>query len=98
MYCDTSTSALGSAVIVRTEYGLKPVVFYSHKFTDTECRYGTTEREMFGVIDSLRHFKHMLLGRKFVVLTDHKPLTMFFSKTRQLTGREARWQNELCSF
>ena len=74
------------------------MAFYSRMFTYTERRYSTTEREMLGLIDLLRHFKHMLLGREFVVLTDHKPLITFFSKTRQLTGREAHWQNELCTF
>ena len=50
---------------------------------------------MLAIVDSLRHFKHMLLGRDFCVCTDHRPLIMYFSKLRELTAREARWQMEL---
>ena len=46
---------------------------------------------MLPIADSLRHFKHMLLGRAFHVCTDHRPLITYFSKSRELTAREARW-------
>ena len=53
---------------------------------------------MLGIVDTLRHFRHILLGRNFVVYTDHKPLTIFFNKSRELSSREARWQHELYAF
>ena len=64
--------------------------FYSHNFNDSECQYSTTDKEMLAVVDCLCYFKHALQGHNFVVYTDHKPLITYFSKSKQLTAREAR--------
>lgn len=70
---------------------LYPVAYHSRKFNPTECNYSTTDREMLSIVDSLRHFRHCLLGREFRVSTDHKPLIYYFGKSRQLSSREANW-------
>ncbi|KAI5176341.1 hypothetical protein PAEPH01_2273 [Pancytospora epiphaga] len=33
-----------------------------------------TDRELFVIIKSLQHFKHYLIGKEFVLCTDHKAL------------------------
>ena len=38
-------------------------------------------REMLAVVDTLCHFRHLLLGHAFRVCTDHKPLVYFFGKS-----------------
>ena len=65
-------------------------VAYSCKLNDAKKQYSTTDYKMLAIVDSLWHFKHMLLGQNFTVYTDHKPLVMYFSKAKALSPREAR--------
>ena len=39
-----------------------------------ETRYNTFDRELLAIHTAVRHFRLMLEGREFFVLTDHKPL------------------------
>ena len=72
LYCDASAEAIGSVLAQVQEDGLEhPLGYYSKALTDTESRYSNTEREMFSVYASLKHFYPMLYGRKVTVYTDH---------------------------
>ena len=95
---DTSLIAAGGVVLSTIDGVQKPVSFYSHKYNNTERWYSATDREMLTVVDCLRYFKHVLLGHDFMVYTDHKPFTTYFSKSEQLTTQEARQQKELCQY
>ncbi|XP_055928525.1 uncharacterized protein LOC129959661 [Argiope bruennichi] len=48
--------------------------------TDTEKRYSTNDRKLLTIHSAVKHFRHMLEGRQFKVLTDRKPLTFVFHK------------------
>ena len=54
--------------------GWQPLSFFSRKLTDTETRYSTFYRELLVVVAALRHFRFLLEGRSFHMLTDNKPL------------------------
>ena len=41
------------------------------------------DRELMAVVATLRHFRFLLEGRKFHVLTDHKPLVFALHRARQ---------------
>ena len=86
LYTDASDVACGAVLL---QDG-KPVEFYSKKFTPTEQRYGTHEREAFGVVSAILHFRPILTGEEFVVYTDHKPLTYWLDKP-PVNERHARW-------
>ncbi|BHF82160.1 hypothetical protein SprV_0802529700 [Sparganum proliferum] len=53
---------------------LQPLAFFSKKLSPEETRYSVFGRELLAIYLSIRHFRHFLEGREFVVLTDHKPL------------------------
>ena len=38
-------------------------------------RYSASDQELLAVYSTIRHFRHNLEGRSFLVNTDHKPLT-----------------------
>jgi hypothetical protein len=50
------------------------LAFFSRKLTVTETRYSTFDRELLAAFAAVRHFRFLLEGRKFRLLTDHKPL------------------------
>jgi hypothetical protein len=49
--------------------------FFSKKLTKTQCKYPVTEQELLAFVETLKYFKHMLLGLAIIVQTDHKNLT-----------------------
>ena len=77
---DASDIAVG-AVLNQKQNGIfKPLGFFSRKLSDTEKRYSTFDRELLAVHQAVRHFKHLLQGKSFKIMTDHLPLVHAFSK------------------
>lgn len=48
--------------------------FFSQNFKPGETPYSTFGRELLSVYKTIRHFRYVIEGRKFHVMTDHKPL------------------------
>lgn len=42
--------------------------------------YSTYDRELLAIYMAIKHFRHLVEGRKLTILTDHKPLTFALSK------------------
>jgi len=71
---DASHSAIG-AVLSQNQQGVEHVVAYaSRKMSKAECNYSATPKELLAVVSFVKYFKHHLLGRHFVVRTDHAAL------------------------
>ena len=66
----------------------KPIAFFSRKLNPAQRRYTTTERELLGIVETLKEFRNILLGHKILVYTDHKNLTY----TNFNTDRVMRWR------
>jgi hypothetical protein len=52
----------------------KPLGFFSKKLTKVQQRYPVTEKELLAITKTLKYFRHMLLGHRIVIQTDHKNL------------------------
>ena len=102
---DTDASATGiGAVLSQMQWDAetereveKPVAFASRSLTKTQRRYCTTRRELLAVVSFVRHFRHFLLGRKFLIRTDHSSLRWIMS-FREPTDQMARWLEILSQF
>ncbi len=57
----------------------QPLVFYSKKLSGSGTRYSTFDRELLAAFSTVRHFRFLLEGRQFRLLTDHKPLVTSLS-------------------
>jgi hypothetical protein len=79
---DASASHMG-ATLQQQEPGsstCRPLGFFSKKLDPAQQKYSAFDRELFAVYTGIRHFHHLLEGRKFAVYTDHKPLTHAISR------------------
>ncbi|XP_064469558.1 uncharacterized protein LOC135384277 [Ornithodoros turicata] len=80
---DASSHAVG-AVLQQQQSGddWAPLAFFSQRLKPSEERYSTFSLELLAIYYAVRHFQHYLEGRRFYVLTDHKPLTFAFKSNR----------------
>jgi len=87
---DASSVGLG-AVISQMQNGKEVVIAYaSRSLSNAERNYDTTKRELLAVTFGLRTFRQYLLGRKFIIRTDHSAL-QWLRKTPEPMAQMARW-------
>ena len=85
---DAGPHGLGATI---TQEG-KLVACASRKLSDTETRYSQIEREFLAIVYGIHKFRSLLLGQRFKVTTDHKPLLPFFRRQIDtLPLRIQRW-------
>jgi cleavage and polyadenylation specificity factor subunit 1 len=91
---DASGTHVG-AVLQQRARGMvaRPLAFFSAKLEPAQTRYSAFDRELLAVYLAIRHFRWLLEGRTFYVLTDHKPLT--FALHRVTDAWSARQQRQL---
>lgn len=89
LVCDASTTALGAVLQQRIDDDWQPLAFFSKKMNKAQTQYSAYDRELLAIYESIKHFRHMIEGRHFVIYTDHKPLTYAFQKKdRTCTPRQ----------
>jgi len=71
IYTDASELQIGGVIMQDS----KPLGFFSKKLTHTQKKYLVTEQELLAIVETIKYFRHMLLGHRIVVHTDHKNLT-----------------------
>ena len=67
-----------------------PIAFFSRKLNSVQLNNTVTDKELLGITESLKHFRHILLGNEIKVYTDHKNLTytgINFNSDRRLHQR-----------
>ena len=90
---DASDYAIGAALHMVKDDTIMPLGFFSQTLSKAEAapNASTFSRELLAVHRSISHFRHLLEGREFFVLTDHKPLCgAFQGKKDNYTPRDMR--------
>lgn len=91
---DASIHAIG-AILSQGEIGKDlPIAYASRTLNKAESNYSTIERELLAIVWAVKHFRPYLFGRKFKIVTDHKPLTWLFS-IKDPGSRLVRWRLKL---
>ena len=87
---DASLRAVSGVLLQENEGLLCPIAYQSRKLTEAESRYPVIEREGLAIIYACSVYKPYLLGRRFMIITDHKPL-QYIRKTMMQNSRIHRW-------
>ncbi|KII70031.1 hypothetical protein RF11_01336 [Thelohanellus kitauei] len=92
--CDASDHGIGAVLSQKIHNVDRPVPFFSKILNSTQLRYCTTDREMLAIMLSIRKFRHYLLGKKFILLSDHNPLS-YLKTMKHTNGCSTIWLMEL---
>ncbi|XP_033149641.1 uncharacterized protein K02A2.6-like [Drosophila busckii] len=94
----TDASSFGIGVVLSQKQPDKkerPIAFASKTLDKHQVRYSQIEKEALSIIFGVQKFHQYLYGRKFILITDHKPLVTIFSPSKHLptmtSNRLQRW-------
>lgn len=73
------------------------MAYESRKLKEYEQNYLAYDLQLRTVILVLQMWRHYLLGKRFLLMTDHHSLINYF-KQPTLNVRQARWTDFLCEF
>ena len=83
MSADASSFGLGAVLFQKDKDDWKPVAYASRLMSKTERRYAQIEKEALAVTWGCEKFTDYILGQKFLIESDHKPLIPLLN-TKQL--------------
>ncbi|KAA3678006.1 uncharacterized protein DEA37_0008956 [Paragonimus westermani] len=92
---DASDVAIGAVLSQLDNNDKEHVIAYGNRnLNRSERNYCTTRKEMLALVHFIKHFRHYLLGRRFLVRTDHSSL-QWLQNFKDPEGQVARWQEFL---
>ena len=88
----TDASNLAIGAVLSQEQHL--ISIYSRSLNSAEQSYPAIEKELLAIVEACRQFRPYIYGRKFMIETDHKPLTWLYS-LKTPNARLIRWRLRL---
>lgn len=103
LHTDACESGLGACLSHRMNNSdLKPIAFASRTLTKPEQNYSMIDKEALAIFYGVKKFEQYLIGRSFIIRTDHKPLVAIFGSKKGIpvmaASRLTRWAVYLSMF
>ena len=95
------TDASEFAIAATLNQNGRPVAFFSRTLSQSEQRHSSIEKEAYAIVESIRKWRHYLLGNHFTLITDQKSVAFMMNpKQSGKTKNEkiTRWRIELSSY
>ena len=75
IYTDASIKGVGAVFKQEDKNGdRKPVAYFSKKLTESQKKKKAVYLECLAIKEAVKYWQHWLMGKKFKIYTDHKPL------------------------
>ena len=96
---DAPDCAVGAVLQQYIDGGWCHITYFSKKLRPAETRYSSFDRELLAIYLAIKHLRHLVEGRDFLALTDHKPLTFALSThSHKYTSRQIRHLDFISQF
>jgi hypothetical protein len=76
----------------------KPIFYHSEHFNQDVVNYPTYDKELYELVQSVKKWKHYLLGKEKIIYIDHQPLQYLQAQTKLQQSRHYRWMGFLQQF
>ncbi|PKI38678.1 hypothetical protein CRG98_040936 [Punica granatum] len=86
LHCDASKVGIGAVLSQNNRL----VAYFSEKLSRAKLKYNTYVVEFYAVVQAVRHWRHYLFHREFVLYTDHEVLKHLHRQDK-VSPRHASW-------
>ena len=86
LHCDASKTGIGAVLSQKH----RPIAYFSEKIAGARFRYSTYDIEFYAIIQAVKHWRHYLFHKEFVLYTDHDALK-HLSTQDKVSARHASW-------
>ncbi|KAF9756187.1 Retrovirus-related Pol polyprotein from transposon, partial [Nosema granulosis] len=95
---DASDYGIGAVLTQKDRNNKERMVSaFSKKLDKCQRNYSVTDKELLALVKGVERYRHYLLGRPFILKTDHQALTYLWDK-KNTTGRLLRWALKLAEY
>lgn len=95
------TDASDNALAATLSQNGKPVAFFSRTLNSAEKHHSAIEKEAAAIVESIRRWRHLLIGKNFQLITDQRSVSFMFDQVHRgkiKNDKIARWRLELAAF
>ena len=99
---EIETDASEHAIAASLTQNGRPVAFFSRTLTSAEQKHSSVEKEAYAIVEAIRKWRHLLLGKHFKLITDQKSVSFMLnpkSKSKiKKNEKITRWKLGLTCF